>query len=368
MKKYLILLLVPFLIAAAPSRDNSYTTGSLIKAADVTANEDAIFNYLQLGVDTYADASIANADVSASANIQSNKLNLESVSQAVLLNNSGNATVLEINNDGTEYGQHIHQDGNGIALFIDNNGIEDGLYIRQDGVLDPSEFSLFVFSSTTQITDRPLVKFFHNKAGSAGDVLHIQETGTGNAVVIDNDGTGHGLYIHQDIESASNKYPLYVTSTVNQGNTSALGYFFQQGATGTTKGIQIDNSSTGTGQQINQSGILAGGKHGLEVKGTNGYNQTNADSALVKFLQDDADSTEPALEIVNDGTGHGIEADSSILATGLVVTSSIQAAPFQSDPCATMVAGSLFYNQTKNVMCFCDGSDDLEVHDNSACF
>jgi len=38
------------------------------------------------------------------------------------------------------------------------------------------------------------------------------------------------------------------------------------------------------------------------------------------------------------------------------------------DPCTSVDAGGTFYNTVKNVLCFCDGSNDLEVHDNTACF
>jgi len=43
-----------------------------------------------------------------------------------------------------------------------------------------------------------------------------------------------------------------------------------------------------------------------------------------------------------------------------------------ADPCGDTTQfpeGTLFYNDTKDVFCFCDGAgDDLEVHDNSVCF
>ena len=54
MKKlsYLILLLALVSYGAAPTRDNTYVSGTTIRAADVTANEDEIFGYLQTGVDT----------------------------------------------------------------------------------------------------------------------------------------------------------------------------------------------------------------------------------------------------------------------------------------------------------------------------
>ena len=74
-----MLLLIPFLIGAAPSRQKTYTSGETISSSDVTANEDAIFNYLQSGVDTYSAVSITNADISPAANIQTNKINLTAI-------------------------------------------------------------------------------------------------------------------------------------------------------------------------------------------------------------------------------------------------------------------------------------------------
>jgi len=83
MKKLLILLFIPFLIAAAPTRSKTYTSGETIKSSDVTENEDNIFNYLQSGVEVYSDGTIVNADVGGSANIQCSKLNLTACTQAI---------------------------------------------------------------------------------------------------------------------------------------------------------------------------------------------------------------------------------------------------------------------------------------------
>lgn len=86
MRKYLILLLIPFLIGAAPTRTNTYTTGTTIRASDVTSNEDAIFTYLQGGVDVIKDGSIINADIKSSAGIVDEKLDLATIAQAVKFN------------------------------------------------------------------------------------------------------------------------------------------------------------------------------------------------------------------------------------------------------------------------------------------
>lgn len=86
MRKYLILLLIPFLVGAAPTRTATYTTGTTIRASDVTGNEDAIFTYLQGGIDTVKDGSIINADINSSAAITDEKLDLATIAQAVKLN------------------------------------------------------------------------------------------------------------------------------------------------------------------------------------------------------------------------------------------------------------------------------------------
>lgn len=88
MKKYLYILLAITLMGAAPSRTYTYTSGNTISATEVTANEDAIFNYLREGVDTIKDASIVNDDISASAAIQSDKVSLASVGQTLAMSSS----------------------------------------------------------------------------------------------------------------------------------------------------------------------------------------------------------------------------------------------------------------------------------------
>ena len=80
-----VLLFSSICFAAPPTRQNTYTSGNTISSANVTSNEDTIFNYLQGGVDTIKDNSIVNADVASNANIQSDKLNLSSINQATAM-------------------------------------------------------------------------------------------------------------------------------------------------------------------------------------------------------------------------------------------------------------------------------------------
>ncbi len=101
MKKIFLFLTITSLssicFASPPTRQNVYTPGEVILSSDVSANENVIFNYLQSGVDTISDGVIVNADISGSANIQSDKFNLTSVAQNIsntgTFANTGNATV-----------------------------------------------------------------------------------------------------------------------------------------------------------------------------------------------------------------------------------------------------------------------------------
>ena len=101
MKKYILLIIFIFIasisIAGAPSRQVVYTSGETIYAQDVTDNEDVIFDYLTAGVEVYADGTIVNDDVSATANLQASKINLTSIAQNVAntgtFTNTGNATI-----------------------------------------------------------------------------------------------------------------------------------------------------------------------------------------------------------------------------------------------------------------------------------
>ena len=124
MKKYLYLLLLFFLIGAAPTRTYTYTSGDTISSDEVTTNEDNIYTYLQGGVDSIKDATIVNADISGSANIASSKINLTSVSQNIAntgtLGNTGAVTITVTSGD---------------ALTIANTGTDDSISDDSGAVL-----------------------------------------------------------------------------------------------------------------------------------------------------------------------------------------------------------------------------------------
>ena len=119
MRRLLILLLIPFLMGSAPTRLHTYTSGTTIEASKVTANEDAIFNYLTAGVDTYYALSIENADVSNSAGISDGKLDLATIAQAIAFNGTTTFSGTTITSLGTVTSGVI------TAIDINSGGIDN---------------------------------------------------------------------------------------------------------------------------------------------------------------------------------------------------------------------------------------------------
>ncbi len=80
MRKLLLFLCMVLItgqaFAAAPTRANSYVSGTVIDPTAVTGNEVPLYTYLQAGVDTYAAGSITNSAINATAGITYSKLNL----------------------------------------------------------------------------------------------------------------------------------------------------------------------------------------------------------------------------------------------------------------------------------------------------
>jgi len=153
------------------------------------------------------------------------------------------------------------------------------------------------------------------------------DTSVFNAIEVDNDETDtYGLYLHQDGVLDANKYGLFVTGAAQVNTNSHLAVIFQTtGSTqtalnvineGTGSGIDIDQLEDGIALEINndgakmavylhQDGVLEEASPALFVHGVAA--NVNANSALVKFHQDHASSTEPALELKQDGIGAGLE-------------------------------------------------------------
>lgn len=120
MKRLLLILLtlcfIPIASAAPPSRSFTYTDKNIIEPDENNANENALYNYLQAGVDTYVDGSIANADINQSANIDKTKIAGEACTLSDDQTFTGIkdfTTEIKINGSAGTSGQFLRSSGSG---------------------------------------------------------------------------------------------------------------------------------------------------------------------------------------------------------------------------------------------------------------
>jgi len=116
----------------------------------------------------------------------------------------------------------------------------------------------------------------------------------------------HGLYVVQNGLLSAGLYGLGVVSSANQTDVSSFLFAVgQNNAASIASAAIISNAGTGHGLYIVQNTANATLKHGLYILGHSGAAIVSADSALCKIHMDNAASTEPALEVIQDGTGPG---------------------------------------------------------------
>ena len=139
----------------------------------------------------------------------------------------------------------------------------------------------------------------------------------GSVKLIHTDTSDHCLEININAVLGATKYGLYVYSNQVQVNSDLVS-FIQDNANSTQDVVYVQNDSVAGGRgivittqqntaiYININDVLDEGHHGIYIRSTQA--NINADSALVKIIQDNASSTEPCIEIQNDGSGNIIEA------------------------------------------------------------
>ena len=169
-KLLLLVLMMMFVTGAAPTRQNTYTSGETISSSAVTANEDAIFNYLSGGVDNIKDSSIINADVSSSANIQSDKLNLTSINQKMTM--SSKEFVFAKGSDvASTASMTLGTDGN----YFDITGTDA---ITSITAKDAGTMVILQFDGILTFTDGSNLILAGDFTTSADDIIILISTGT----------------------------------------------------------------------------------------------------------------------------------------------------------------------------------------------
>ena len=148
---------------------SSYVNDSIISSDAVSNNENALFNYLQAGVDTYKDNTIVNADIAASANIQSDKLNLASIGQNMAMSSAlfsfakgsdvASATSITL--------------GSGNFFDITGTTTITGITAKAAGTV-----VILQFDSSLTVTDGSTLRLAGNFSATANDILVLISDGT----------------------------------------------------------------------------------------------------------------------------------------------------------------------------------------------
>lgn len=135
------------------------------------------------------------------------------------------------------------------------------------------------------------------KEGKVG----IGTASPGAKLEIANTSTDHSIYINQSGVLASGKHGLFIYSNAIQVN-ERLVRFWQDNAASTKGVVYIDNDGSGTSLYINHNGGTGAGKYGLWLASANAAS-TTADTALAMFEQLHASTTQPVLELNHQGNG-----------------------------------------------------------------
>jgi len=203
----------------------------------------------------------------------------------------------------SDYGAHIKAIQDGAA----GTRVPTNLFLETWSATDKNENQL-VLHNDGNIgigTDTPVARLEVEVPNNGNQqALLIEQLDTTNNPVcaeINNDGTNHGLYLHQDGVLASGDYGLYLYSDAAQVN-SPLAYFQLNSASSTQPVIEIDNNGTGHGLYIHQDGVSAATKHALYVY----TNAVQNAAPLVFFEQDNLSGDQDLLVLQQDGTGYAI--------------------------------------------------------------
>lgn len=259
----------------------------------------------------------------------------------------------------------------GIGVYIDNDGLGEGLRISHDNTsnTDPaldinnvtSGQAIDVDHTTTPLV-LPLMTLTStaDNVTAAGPLLQLAQNGTSSTadcLYIDNDGTGCALYTHQNQNATQGAWYLYNNGTFHgirlyQATALTAGYntlnvtgaavasasslvlFNVGGSTATYPCLELQNSATsytlwvrhtnasstassifatnagtGHGMDMEQTGVLASGKHGIYIRSSAA--QVNADSDLLKVEQLSGSSTSRCVGILNEGSGETLYIDNN---------------------------------------------------------
>ena len=289
-------------MGAAPSRLFTYTANTTISSSQVTANEDALFNYLQAGVDTYSPLSILNADISASAGIDDAKLDLSAVAQAVAFNGTVSIVgALTVTGNSTFAGTTIANLGTVTTADI-NGGTIDGTIIGGASAAAVTTTSLVATTADinggtldgVQIAGATATgSIFYNDASDDVAALAPGAAGTylgGNGTTsIPSWKIPSGIQSGQDLaeqSATSGAFPSYTTIYTPSLVATTPNIQFFKNSSVTTLYVSWDGKYNAN--YSNYQGVYAGGSIGGTEKDITTSYATYTDSIDISGLTDNA--------------------------------------------------------------------------------
>lgn len=177
-------------------------------------------------------------------------------------------------------------------------------------------------------------------------IIFTQEVTSGDEIA------GNFDVVATDVTAASEDFS-YIWSLMAAG--AAASQVMELQSTGILElagAATLDNSTAATELNITETNIQLTGA--LNVEGGNViFNNDSGDYDFTIESDDVADA------LVVDGADNTIKANTGVYFKAVT-----------ADPCsgAGFGEGAIFYNDTGNILCFCDGTNDLKIADGAACF
>ena len=175
-----------------------------------------------------------------------------------------------------------------------NDGTGTGLRLDQNGALVSGSHGLLIYSNAVQtVTDGQLLTLHLDNSSSTSKAMKVLNDGSGSIALFQTDGVlgvdAHGVWIY--------------SNTAQSNSTSLFRVQYDSGAAASTADlVQFYNGGTGNGVYLEQGGVLAVSRYGLEVYS----NAAQVNAPLVYFHQDNASSTEGVCQMINDGTSRNL--------------------------------------------------------------
>jgi hypothetical protein len=241
-------------------------------------------------------------------------------------------------NAGTGNGVFIDQNGNGVALNIDSESTTiDTVQIASDALTTGRIMD--IATNSASFSGNGAFKVSITNASASGQAFRVQNEGTGNGVLIDQNGNGTAINVDSEATSAttvkiaSEQTSAPVVEIVNNGihaNSGDASSLFVRQVQATTDApvIRVENDGAGSGVFIDQNGNSQGlyidseatSSQGLYVNanvlttGNGIYAYTNSSvfssaGGLLRVIVENASATGVAANIRNDGTGTGMVID-----------------------------------------------------------